>query len=96
MLPYWVRRWDSNPRPSAYEADELPTATTPQYIQLEQIKGIEPLPLIWKTNVLPLNYICKEWDISLGRHTLPQGQLLSPRVGRVLVGLKMSLTVTHR
>ena len=26
----WVRRWDLNPRPSAYEADELPTATTPQ------------------------------------------------------------------
>ena len=25
---------------------------------LEQIKGIEPSPLAWKANVLPLNYIC--------------------------------------
>ena len=28
----WLRRRDSNPRPSAYEADELTTATTPHCI----------------------------------------------------------------
>lgn len=27
----WVRRRDSNPRPLAYGASELPTATTPRY-----------------------------------------------------------------
>lgn len=27
----WWRRWDLNPRPSAYEADELTAATTPLY-----------------------------------------------------------------
>lgn len=30
-LPKWLRGQDSNLRPSAYGADELPTATTPQY-----------------------------------------------------------------
>ena len=29
--PQWVRGWDLNPRPSGYEPDELPTATTPQH-----------------------------------------------------------------
>ena len=40
----WVRRWDSNPRPSAYEADELPTATTPQYIFKLSVRRTSCIP----------------------------------------------------
>ena len=41
---FWLREWDLNPRPSAYEADEITDFSIPQYLknQLVGRAGLEP------------------------------------------------------
>ena len=44
----WLRGWESNPRPSAYEADELPLLYPAMVIPT----GLEPVSSPWKGDVL--------------------------------------------
>ena len=39
---FWLRRWDSNPRPSAYEADEIKPTSPRRNILLVLRVGLEP------------------------------------------------------
>ena len=44
-ISIWLREWDLNPRPSAYEADEITDFSIPQYFlkfQLVGRAGLEP------------------------------------------------------
>ena len=75
FMLHLLRRWDLNPRPSAYEADELPTATTPRcyIIKRKLLNLIHSYSMMFKYLLLVSSFIsfqlCKDisffWEFQI-------------------------------